>query len=156
VAETVEQASCAAALIGVRYAREAGAVDLAEAIGELSTQQRLHVRPEGGNAEAFDAAFAAAPVKVDAHYTTLHQTHTRMEPHATIAASQGDKLTVQTAIELVHWGVRDLAPISDIAADGIRLVSPCIGRAPGSCVEILMERSRHSHASSPFSHAKSE
>ncbi|MEW7849023.1 aldehyde oxidoreductase molybdenum-binding subunit PaoC [Massilia aurea] len=128
VAETFEQATCAAALVDVRYEREAGAFDLAEAMGELPRQQRLHVRPEGDNAEeAFDAAFAAAPVKVDAHYTTPHHAHAMMEPHATIAAWEGDKLTVWTAIQIVHWGARDLARTFNIAADDIRVVSPYIG-----------------------------
>ena len=41
----------------------------------------------GGAAESavgdFAGAFAAAPVKLDATYTTAHESHSMMEPHAT-------------------------------------------------------------------------
>ncbi len=45
----------------------------------------------------FDGAFAAAPVQLDATYTTPDQSHAMMEPHASTAAWQGDKLTLWTA-----------------------------------------------------------
>ncbi len=40
----------------------------------------------------FRAGFAAAPVRIDARYTTPVQSHAMMEPHATIAAWEGDKV----------------------------------------------------------------
>ena len=44
----------------------------------------------------FAGAFAAAPVQLDATYTTPDQAHAMMEPHASIAAWDGDKLTLWT------------------------------------------------------------
>ena len=42
----------------------------------------------------FDGAFAAAAVRVDATYRTPAEHNNPMEPHATIAAWQGDMLTL--------------------------------------------------------------
>ena len=38
-----------------------------------------------------------------------------MEPHATIAAWEGDKLTVWTSNQMIAWGKRDLATTLGIA-----------------------------------------
>ena len=37
-----------------------------------------------------DGAFAAAAVKIDATYHTAHESHSMMEPHASIAAWDGE------------------------------------------------------------------
>jgi xanthine dehydrogenase YagR molybdenum-binding subunit len=81
VAETFEQARRAAALVKVDYAREQGAFDLATA--------RAGATKPGDDADSgagdFAGAFAAAPVTLDATYTTPDQSHAMMEPHASIA-----------------------------------------------------------------------
>ena len=73
------------------------------------------------------SAFAAAPVKIDATYTTPDQAHAMMEPHATIAAWDGDRLTCWTSIQQMNWGTRDLAIMLDIPRENVRLISPFIG-----------------------------
>ena len=82
VAETFEQARAAAALVRVDYTRaKDGRFDLAR-------QKRSAVEPKGDpdtGAGDFEAGFAAAPVKLDATYTTPDQAHAMMEPHASIA-----------------------------------------------------------------------
>src|SRR3546814_6008501 len=75
----------------------------------------------------FDAAFAAAPVTLDARYTTPDHSHAMMEPHATIAAWEGDRLTLWTANQMVAWSVGDMAKTLGIPKENIRLVSPYIG-----------------------------
>ena len=49
-----------------------------------------------------------------------------MEPHASIAAWDGDKLTVWTSNQMIAWSKGDLAKTLGIA-DKVRLVSPFIG-----------------------------
>ncbi|MBA4035559.1 MAG: xanthine dehydrogenase, partial [Bradyrhizobium sp.] len=92
VAETFEQARAAAQLVRVDYAREQGAFDLASS---MATAKPSPVT--GGPADTavgdFATAFAAAPVRLDARYSTPDEAHAMMEPHASIAAWQGDKLT---------------------------------------------------------------
>jgi xanthine dehydrogenase YagR molybdenum-binding subunit len=124
VAETFEQARAAAALIKVDYARAPGAFDLASAKDGAPPVGKSNPDTAIGD---FDKAFAEAPVKLDQTYTTPDQAHAMMEPHATIAAWQGDKLTVWTANQMVAWGRGDVAKTLGIPKDKVRLVSPYIG-----------------------------
>ncbi|MET0288351.1 MAG: molybdopterin cofactor-binding domain-containing protein, partial [Pseudoxanthomonas sp.] len=125
VADSFEQARAAAQLVKVEYAREQGAYDLANAKGKATM-------PKGeSNADTatgdFAGAFAAAPVKLDATYTTPDHAHAMMEPHASIAAWEGDKLTLWTSNQMIAWGVGDVAATLQVPKDNVRLVSPYIG-----------------------------
>jgi xanthine dehydrogenase YagR molybdenum-binding subunit len=131
VAETFEQARAAAHLIRVDYVREPGKFDLAiEAksaplvggdSGEGSGAPPVH---EIGD---FAGGFAAAPVKLDETYTTPDESHAMMEPHATIAAWNGDKLTLWTSNQMIAWGKGSVAKILGIPPENVRLDSPYIG-----------------------------
>ncbi len=131
VAETFEQARAAANLIRVDYAREKGAYDLAA----LAPTAPLEGGSSGEGSEAppvhrvgkFEAAFAAAPVKLDATYTTPDESHAMMEPHASIAAWNGNKLTVWTSNQMIAWGKGDLAKTLSIPEENVRIDSPFIG-----------------------------
>jgi len=124
VAETFEQARAASSLVKVEYATANGSYDLAAAMNAAVT-------PKTGDAESkvgdFDGAFASAPVKLDATYTTPDQSHAMMEPHASIASWDGDKVTVWTSNQMIDWGKQDLARTLGIPASNVRLVSPYIG-----------------------------
>jgi xanthine dehydrogenase YagR molybdenum-binding subunit len=148
VAETFEQARAAAALVRVRYARAKGSFDLAEAKKQgarQQSQQPLQPNPSLDSAVGdFDAAYAAAPVTLDATYTTPDHGHAMMEPHATIAAWDGaggesDKLTLWTAIQIVSWGRRDLATTLGIPKENIRIISPYIGGGFGGKGSIMSD-----------------
>jgi xanthine dehydrogenase YagR molybdenum-binding subunit len=123
VAETFEQACAAAALVRLDYLREKGAYDLAEA---AEAAKPTGMAPDESRGD-FAASFAAAPVQIDQRYTTPDQSHMMMEPHATIAAWQGDQLTVWTSVQTVDWGRRDLAKILNLPKDKVRISSPFIG-----------------------------
>ncbi len=137
VAQTFEQARAAAGLVRVRYARGKGAYDLAVA---RDTGQLLPAKPAQASAIGdFDGAFTGAPVTVDAMYTTPDHAHAMMEPHATIASWSGDKLTLWTAIQLVGWGLRDIAKILGMPKENVRIVSPYIGGGFGGKGSILCD-----------------
>ena len=124
VAETFEQARAAAQLVRVDYVATKGAFDLAQAKG-LATQ------PKGEDADSgagdFDGAFAAAPVRFDGTYSTPDHAHAMMEPHASIAAWDGDRLTVWTSNQMIDWGASDMAKTLGIPKEKVRLISPFIG-----------------------------
>lgn len=124
VAETFEQARAAAQTIRVDYVRSKGAFDLDAA--KATAIAPKDEKPDS-NVGDFDGAFAAAPVQLDATYTTPDETHAMMEPHASIAAWDGDKLTVWTSNQMIHWGVGDMATTLGIPKENVRLVSPYIG-----------------------------
>jgi xanthine dehydrogenase YagR molybdenum-binding subunit len=48
-------------------------------------------------------------------YTTPDQSHAMMEPHATIAAWDGDHLTLWTSNQMINWGKEDIAKILGIS-----------------------------------------
>ncbi|MFS8973380.1 xanthine dehydrogenase family protein molybdopterin-binding subunit [Cupriavidus necator] len=123
IAQTFEQARAAAQLIRVRYDRQSGGYDLEQARGSAA---KVANRPDSAVGD-FAGAFAAAPVKLDATYSTPDQAHAMMEPHATVAAWQGDKLTVWTSNQMIDWARTDLATTLGIPRENVRVVSPFIG-----------------------------
>ncbi|MCJ2046757.1 xanthine dehydrogenase family protein molybdopterin-binding subunit [Methylobacterium sp. J-078] len=131
VAETFEQARAAAFLIKVDYAREAGQFDLAAVAGAAKPVPGDSGEGSGGGGEDrvgdFEGAFAAASVRFDETYTTPDESHAMMEPHATIAAWKGDKLTLWTSNQMIAWTKGSIAKILDIPAESIRIDSPYIG-----------------------------
>ncbi|WP_020652117.1 aldehyde oxidoreductase molybdenum-binding subunit PaoC [Massilia niastensis] len=131
VAETFEQARAAAYLVRVGYAPAKGNHVLAEI--KDSGKPAPSFGAEGESAVGdFAGAFAAAPVQLDATYTTAHESHMMIEPHATVAAWEGERLTVWTANQMVAWSVADLAATLNMPADRIRLVSSYIGGGFGA------------------------
>jgi xanthine dehydrogenase YagR molybdenum-binding subunit len=125
VAESFEQARAAANLVRVEYAAEAGTFDLAVA-KNTATMPKKEEKPES-KAGDFAGAFAAAPVTLDATYTTPDQAHAMMEPHASIASWEGDQLTLWTSNQMIDWGRSDLAKTLVMPKEKIRLISPFIG-----------------------------
>ncbi|UTA53096.1 xanthine dehydrogenase family protein molybdopterin-binding subunit [Lysobacter soli] len=124
VAETFEQARAAAQLIRVDYQRTKGAYDLEKAKPDAIAPK--NEKPDSGAGD-FETAFRNAPVQFDATYTTPDESHAMMEPHASIAAWNGDKLTVWTSNQMIDWGVGDLAKTLGIPKENVRLISPYIG-----------------------------
>ncbi len=128
VAETFEQARAAAHLVRVEYARAKGAFDLEAAKDTAEMAKNIL---GGGVAESkvgdFDRAFAGAPVQLDAAYTTAYESHCMMEPHATIAAWEGDQLTLWTSNQMIAWAVGDMALTLGIPKEKVRVMSPYIG-----------------------------
>ncbi len=127
VAETFEQATAAAQLVRVQYLKGLGSFDLAAAKASAIK------RPSGDGAAPdtavgnFAHAFARASVTLDATYTTPDQAHAMMEPHATVAAWSGEKLTVWTSNQMIDWAASDLATTLMIPKANLRVVSPYIG-----------------------------
>ncbi|MFT3867451.1 MAG: aldehyde oxidoreductase molybdenum-binding subunit PaoC [Nibricoccus sp.] len=127
VAETFEQARAAAQLLRVKYQHQTGRFDLAAEKDRATKPKPGFGGPPDSSVGDFAKAYATAEVKFDATYTTPDQSHAMMEPHASIAKWEGDKLTVWTSNQMVAWGVGDLAKTLGISKDKVRLISPYIG-----------------------------
>ena len=127
VAETFEQARAAAQLVKVNYEEAKGAFDLAAGKdGAATAPARGEDKPETAIGD-FAGAFAAAPVQLDATYTTPDQAHAMMEPHASIAAWDGEKLTLWTSNQMIAWTTGDVAKTLGLPKENVRLISPFIG-----------------------------
>jgi len=138
VAETFEQARSAAQLVQVKYVREKGAYDLA-AVKDTAKIPKKEEDPPQTKVGAFNTAFDSAPVKLDATYTTPDQSHAMMEPHASIARWEGDKVTIWTSNQMIAWSVGDMAKTLNIPKENVRLISPYIGGGFGGKLWIRAE-----------------
>ncbi len=127
VAETFEQARAAANLVRVDYARAKGKHNLDEALKTAPVKPEEEGKPPVDTVGDFDAAYASAPVTLDQSYSTPDQTHAMMEPHATTAAWEGDKVTLWTSNQMIAWGKGEVARTLGIGKDKVRLDSPFIG-----------------------------
>ncbi|MET0807862.1 MAG: aldehyde oxidoreductase molybdenum-binding subunit PaoC [Pseudoxanthomonas sp.] len=125
VADTFEQARAAAGLVRIAYTRGSGKFDLAH--GKDSAIVPDEPNPPDTSVGDFAGAFAGAPVQLDATYTTPDQSHSMMEPHASIAAWKDGKLTLWTSNQMIDWSRGDVAKTLGIAKEDVRLVSPYIG-----------------------------
>jgi xanthine dehydrogenase YagR molybdenum-binding subunit len=127
VAETFEQARSAAQLVKVGYEETKGSFDLAAGKAIAGTAPaRGEDKPESSVGD-FAGAFASAPVQLDATYTTPDQAHSMMEPHASIAAWNGEKLTLWTSNQMIAWTKGDVAKTLGIPEENVHLLSPFIG-----------------------------
>lgn len=127
VAETFEQARAAVYLVKVKYDREKGQ----HALPHHLALARVPHQPDGAPADSevgnFSDAYADAPVQIDVSYSTPLQSHAMMEPHATLAMWDGDKLILHTANQMLNQGQRVIAKTLNIPVGNVRLVSPFIG-----------------------------
>lgn len=128
VAETFEQARHAARLVEVTY--EQGEGDFALAAVKDSGEP-VKSSPDSAVGD-FDRAFGAAPVTVDVTYTTPDQAHAMMEPHASVARWDGDRLVVYTANQMIHWAHDGIAGTLGLSKDKVRVVSNYVGGGFGS------------------------
>ena len=127
VADTFEQARAAAQLLSVDYVKAEGAAFDLAAVKDSGQPKPLFGGPADTARGDFSSAFATAPVRLEATYTTPDQAHAMMEPHASIAVWNGDKLTLWTSNQMIAWGVGDVAKTLGIPKENVRLVSSFVG-----------------------------
>ena len=140
VADTLEQATAAAAMVRVNYAPVQGNYDLQAAAATAINPGMLNpTEPADSAIGDFDNAFANAPVKIDATYTTPYQHSAPMEPHATMAVWDGPKLTVQTAAQLTTSPQEGLARTFNIRNEDVRIITRYIGGGFGNKLPYYFE-----------------
>lgn len=127
VANTLDAAREAARLVRVTYDTRPATVDFTSELPNAQPQKGNALIPTESSKGDANAAFAAAEVSVDLHFTTPMQNHNALEPHATTAAWVGDRLTVHDGAQNVDWTKRQLAHRFDIAPANIRVVAPFVG-----------------------------
>lgn len=125
VAQTFEQARAAAALVRIDYEEEAGSFDLRASMPSAKKPDES-TEPETAVGD-FEAAFKSAPVTLNETYTTPDQSHSMMEPHASIAVWDGDEVTVWTSSQMIDWWRTDLATTLGVDKDKVHLMSPFVG-----------------------------
>jgi xanthine dehydrogenase YagR molybdenum-binding subunit len=125
VAETFEEARAAATDLKIDYEAEAGTFDLRAA---MASAQKPDESTEPDTAVGdFEGAFRSAPVSLNETYTTPDQSHSMMEPHASVASWDGDQLTVWTSSQMIDWWRSDLATTLGVDKEKVHLMSTFVG-----------------------------
>jgi xanthine dehydrogenase YagR molybdenum-binding subunit len=130
VAETYEGAREAAHKVEVTYLAETPSASFGSQGLEIEPHKpEKGPDPQKGNAES---AFASAPVKLEAQYSTPTQHHNPIELFTTTCAWEGSKLTIYDPSQFM-WGTKASAATRlGIAPDDVRAISRFIGGAFGS------------------------
>ena len=131
VAETLEQAKYAGSLVRVKYETTPAKLDFE---GGFPTGHPSQHNGEPGDQSwgDVDAGLAAASVKIDQVYTSPIHHHNAMEPHATMAVWDGDRITLHDATQHVS-GVREkIATIFGIPKENVHVNCPFTGGGFGS------------------------
>jgi xanthine dehydrogenase YagR molybdenum-binding subunit len=126
IAKTLEAATEGAALLSPRYDIDPARVglDAAEsfvppAVGPGS--------PSEAHRGDIEAGFAAASNRIEATYETPSQYHNPMEPHAIVAAWDGDALSIDTPSQGLALAQGRLAGLFGISPAKIHIRSPFLG-----------------------------
>jgi xanthine dehydrogenase YagR molybdenum-binding subunit len=131
IAETLEAATEGAALLAPRYEAQPVRVGLdagesfvppAVGVGNPATMRRGDV----------EAGLAAATHRIDATYETPTQYHNAMEPHAIVAAWDGDTLSIDTPSQGLAMAQGRIAGLFGLAPEKIHIRSPFLGGGFGS------------------------
>jgi len=130
VAETLEKANAAASAVRVHYAPDKFNVStsLDDPMPAIGAEGGPRIVSHRGDS---DAAFASAPVQIDAVYTTPAETHNPMEMHATVAVWKGDKVTLYESSQGVVNHLNVMAQVLGIPKENIDVISRFIGSGFG-------------------------
>jgi len=124
VADTLEQARHAATVVRVEYAAEPPAMVLADAQGQPETATFGQRSRSRGNAAA---ALAAAPVRVSGRFSTPMTHHNPIEPSASVAVWDGDRLTMYETTQAAFFVRQCMAEMLGIPLENVRVIAPFVG-----------------------------
>jgi xanthine dehydrogenase YagR molybdenum-binding subunit len=131
IAETLEAATEGAALLAPRYEAEPARTGLDGAepflpkvVGAGNPASAQHGDVENG--------LRAASHRLEATYETPAQYHNAMEPHAIVAAWDGDTLSIDMPSQGMAMAQARIAGLFGIAPEGITIRSPFLGGGFGS------------------------
>ncbi len=124
IADTLEQAMAATAAVKVEYEKESAniRVSLDDYDGK-----RKSVSKRGDP----DAAFASAPVKVDATYITPIETHNPIELHASVVTWEDDRVTLYETSQGVVNHRMVMAQVLGVPVENVRVVTRYLGSGFG-------------------------
>jgi xanthine dehydrogenase YagR molybdenum-binding subunit len=126
IAETLEAATEGATLLAPRYEAEPARIGLdandgftppGVGVGHPATVRHGDV----------EAGLAAAAHRIEASYETAAQYHNPMEPHAIVAAWDGENLSIDTPSQGMAMAQGRIAGLFGIPAENIHIRSPFLG-----------------------------
>lgn len=139
VATRFEQARAAAALVQIDYDAESGAYQLSEHLDDAFKPESADGFPPDSEAGDFDAGFERAAVRFDETYTTPIQIHAQMEPHASLAWWDGDRVTVHCSTQFIDSAKKRVASTLKLDEAQVRVVSRFIGGGFGGKLPVFAD-----------------
>ncbi len=132
VARSLMEATTAAGLLNIKYATKPALLDFEGRLSEARPPKTRSHDPNTQKRGDVDQALATAEVKLEQTYITPVQNHNPMEPHATIAWWEGEKLNVYDTTQYISGVKMSLARILNIAQDDVHVSCPIVGGGFGS------------------------
>ncbi len=132
VARSLNEAKAAAQLLRIKYASKPAQVNFKEYLGQARWPKNPGKEPAGNHRGDVQAGFAKSSVIIEQTYVTPVQHHNPLEPHATIAWWEGEKLNIYDATQYISGVKMSLAKTLDIPVDYVRVVNPVVGGGFGS------------------------
>jgi xanthine dehydrogenase YagR molybdenum-binding subunit len=132
VANTLPEAMHAAGLLKVDYKETPAKLNFKGRLAEARPPKQAGREPGAQTRGDITAAMAQAAVKIDQTYTTPYQHHNPMEPHATLAWWDGDKLNVYDSTQYITGDKQTIARTLGIPLDNVHLQCPYTGGGFGS------------------------
>ena len=134
VAESLEQARDAAALIEVTYLPQPPRSSFQHAVAHAVLPpppfgQPVEILAEG--VADIDEALSASEVTLSARYTQPGQQHNAIEAHGAVAQWEGDRLTIYSATQGPAMHALEIAEAFGMPPAQVRVVNPYVGGAFG-------------------------
>ncbi len=132
VAETFEQARHGAHMLTLD-------IDTEDAVTDLESAEWETPEDSQDSQGDLEQAMKDAAHSVDVTYTTPGHNSAAMEPHASIAQWEGDRLTLRGSYQMLNYNINELANSLGISPKNIRMLSPYVGGGFGSKLGIAPE-----------------
>lgn len=128
VARTHIDAISAAPLLKITYDEQPAKLDFLGRLNEARPPKQPGREPPHQSVARPDATSAGTPaVTIDQTYITPIQVHNPMEPHATLAWWEGEKLTVYDATQYISGDRMSLAGIFSLPLENVHVMDPYVG-----------------------------
>ncbi len=131
IADTLEAATEGAALLAPTYESEPARTEL-DSADSFRPPFVGAGNPAADSHGDLEAGLATATTRLEATYETPAQYHNAMEPHAVVAAWDGDKLHLDTPSQGMGMAKARIAGLFGVAPEGIHIRSPSLGGGFGS------------------------
>ncbi len=138
VAETLEQAKYAASLLEIEYEKAPVDVDMDNSLGKARTPRSEEDELQNLKEDSaykrgdFSKAFESAELKLTQTYITPAEIHSMLEPHATTAQWQDNKLTVWESTQAIFNTRNKLAKAFGLPPEQVRVITKFLGGGFGS------------------------
>jgi xanthine dehydrogenase YagR molybdenum-binding subunit len=127
VAATLDHARYAAGLLKIKYEQTPAKLNFLDRLKEARPPKRGGKAASEQSRGELAASVAKATVTVDETYITPIQNHNPMEPHATIAWWEGEKLTVYDTTQYITGDKMSIAKALNLPLDSVHVMCPFVG-----------------------------